>query len=42
MSSHRLAIGSGRWTRPNRTPVNERICVECGVVEDEYHFVIEC
>ena len=42
MSSHRLAIESGRWTRPNRTPVNERICVECGVVEDEYHFVIEC
>ena len=42
MSSHILAIESGRWTRPNRIPVNEIIRVECGVLEVEYHFVIEC
>ena len=42
MSSHRLAIESGRWTRPNRTPINERICTHCRILGDEYHFVLEC
>ena len=42
MSSHRLAIESGRWARPNRIPVDERKCIECETLEDEYHFVIEC
>ena len=42
MSSHRLAIESGRLARPNRIPVDERKCQECSVLEDEYHFVIEC
>ena len=42
MSSHRLAIESGRWGRPNRIPVDERKCKVCSVLEDEYHFVIEC
>ena len=42
VSSHRLAIESGRWARPNRIPVDERKCNECGVLEDEYHFIIEC
>ena len=42
MSSHRLAKESGRWTRPNRIPVNERKCRRCKLVEDEYHFVLEC
>ena len=41
-SSHRLAIEAGRWTRPNRTPINQRICLTCEKIEDEYHFVIEC
>ena len=42
MSSHKLAIESGRWDRPNRIPVDERKCAECEVLEDEYRFVIEC
>ena len=41
VSSHRLAIEAGRWTRP-RTPVSERSCNTCNCLEDEYHFVIEC
>ena len=41
VSSHRLEIEAGRWTRP-RTPVNERLCNTCNCLEDEYHFVIEC
>ena len=42
MSSHRLEIECGRWSKPNRVPLNERLCRHCGVLEDEYHFVIEC
>ena len=42
MSSHRLAVESGRWARPARIPIHERTCTNCEVLEDEYHFVIEC
>ncbi len=41
-SSHRLAIESGRWSRPNRTPLENRLCIVCMILEDEYHFVLEC
>ena len=42
MSSHRLEVEAGRWARPNIIPVDERKCTTCRVLEDEYHFVIEC
>ena len=42
MSSHRLAIESGRWARPVRIPIEERKCVYCDLLEDEFHFVLEC
>lgn len=42
VSSHRLAVESGRWRKPVRVPVEERICPFCNVLEDEYHFVLEC
>ncbi|MCG8033307.1 MAG: reverse transcriptase family protein, partial [Candidatus Thiodiazotropha taylori] len=42
MSSHRLEIEAGRWVKPNNIPVNERKCVLCQILEDEYHFVLEC
>ena len=42
MSSHWLAIESGRWARHTSTPINQRKCVHCNVLEDEFHFVIEC
>jgi hypothetical protein len=42
VSSHRLNIEAGRWTRPIRTPVNERKCSVCNSLEDEYHFIMEC
>jgi len=40
--THRLSLDTGRWTKPNLIPVNERICLTCNVLEDEYHFVLEC
>ena len=42
MSSHRLQIEAGRWHRPHRIPVNERKCLDCNNVEDEFHFILEC
>ena len=42
VSSHRLEIEVGRWTRPNRTPIEQRKCRRCNTVEDEFHFLLEC
>ena len=42
VSSHRFEIQAGRWIRPHSIPVNDRKCVTCQVLEDEYHFVLEC
>ena len=42
LSSHRLEVESGRWVKPNQTPLNERKILNCKVREYEYHFVLEC
>ena len=43
LSSHRLQIELGRYTRP-KTPAENRICRCCedNVVEDEIHFLLTC
>jgi hypothetical protein len=28
--------------KPNSTPTNERTCYACGILEDEFHFILEC
>lgn len=40
-SSHILEIQRGRYDRPKK-PREERLCVLCGNVEDEEHFVMKC
>ena len=42
MSSHRLEIEAGRWKKPAATPLSERKCKECNILEDEFHFICEC
>ena len=37
-----MGVGETGPNRPNRTPINQRICLKCEKIEDEYHFVIEC
>ena len=32
----------GRWARPNRIPIDERKCITCNKLEDEFHFLLEC
>ncbi len=43
LSSHQLRVETGRYGR-NRTPRDERYCLQCntGDIEDEYHFVCVC
>lgn len=42
VSSHRLEVERGRWAKPNKIPLDNRKCRICGVLEDEYHFILEC
>ena len=42
VSSHRLEVEAGRWSRPNITPFENRRCRICDRLEDEYHFILEC
>ena len=42
VSSHRLMIETGRWQKPSSIPINERKCITCSTLEDEFHFVLEC
>ena len=39
LSSHSMPIELGRW---NRTPREDRLCINCGVLGDERHFIYNC
>ena len=40
-SSHTLEIERGRHTNPI-TPIEQRLCNVCLVLEDKFHFLLEC
>jgi len=42
LPSHRLFIVTGRWRKPVSVPIDDRKCIDCNILEDEYHFVLEC
>ncbi len=37
-----MKIETGRYTNPSPTPVEERVCDLCEVIEDEKQFLINC
>ena len=39
ISDHSLEIEKCRY---NKTPCEERLCKNCGVIEDEAHFISKC
>ena len=39
ISDYSLEIEKGRY---NKTPYEERLCKNCGVIEDEAHFILKC
>ncbi len=42
VSSHRLEIEAGRWHKPVSKPFDQRKCMICNVLEDEFHFLMIC
>ena len=42
VSSHRLQIEAGRWHKPYKIPLENRKCQVCNILEDEFHFILEC
>ena len=42
ISAHNLAIETGRYSKPNITPLDKRLCFHCKKVETEYHFLFDC
>ena len=40
-SSHTLEIERERYTRP-KTPLENRLCHTCNIIEDEIHFLVGC
>ena len=43
VSSHRLEVESGRWVKTCFVfLLMKEKCVNCSVLEDEFHFVLEC
>ena len=40
-NSHLLQIERGRHTKP-KTPIENRLCKTCLLVEDELHFITNC
>ena len=42
LSSQRLEVKVGRWVKPNKVPYGNIKCKICNVLEDEFHFCLEC
>ena len=42
MSSHRPEVEIGRWVKPNKILLGNRIYRVCNVLEDEFHLILEC
>ena len=42
VASHRLEVETGRWSRLNAIPFEERKCKICNQLEDEFLFLFQC
>ena len=44
ISSHDLMIERGRYAKPHKLPIEERVCPNCksGAIEDEMHVLLDC
>ena len=42
LSTHRIAVETGRWNKPHPIPLEEKKCQFCTSLEDEFHFLFEC
>ena len=42
MSAHRLEVEMGRLARPERIAFENRKCKHSQILEDPFHFILEC
>ena len=41
-AAHRLLIETGRWVKPKPIPLENRKCITCNLIEDEFDFILVC
>ena len=41
-AAHRLLIETGRWVKPKPIALENRKCITCNIIEDEFHFILVC
>ena len=41
-AAHRLLIETRRWVKPNPIALDNRKCITCNLIEDEFHFILVC
>ena len=41
-AAHKLLIETGRWVKPKSIALENRKCITCNLIEDEFHFIHLC
>ena len=41
-AAHRLLTETGRWVKPKPIALENRKCINCNLIEDEFHFILVC
>ena len=41
-AAHRFFIETGRWVKPKPIALENRKCITCNIIEDEFHFILVC
>ena len=41
-AAHRFLIETGRWVKPKPIALENRKCITCNIIEDEFHFILVC
>ena len=42
IASHRLLIETGRWVKLKPTALENRQCITCNLIDDEFRFILVC
>ena len=42
IAAHRLLIETGRWVKPKPIALEDRKCITCNLIEDEFHSILVC
>ena len=42
IAAHKLIIETGRWVKPKPIALDNRKCITCNLIEDEFPFILVC